>query len=228
MKKALPSRLCFQQDTNATGRAKDGRSKKHRPLCRPPEDWSEWVEFVSFAIHGRARWRLSVVMTGMLLAGGRRTVTSWLRAAGVRVLPLELVVAHAHRTVGLAGQPAVPLRPQRLAMGRSESPSVAQRPTQSLAPVDDAKRIFRPSAPQADPAKNPADTKIRRPTGVIDHTVLGKCRLASRSLADDGTPPQARVKLQSTVSTLLPLLLRSVSTSLSPSKKRSRPEPPVS
>jgi phenylpyruvate tautomerase PptA (4-oxalocrotonate tautomerase family) len=34
-------------------------------------------------LHARNRWRLPVLMTGMLLAGGRRTVTSWLRAAGV-------------------------------------------------------------------------------------------------------------------------------------------------
>lgn len=59
--------------------------RKHRPLCEPPGDWSEWVEFVSLGLHGRARWRLAVVMTGLLLAGGRRTVTSWLRAVGVRV-----------------------------------------------------------------------------------------------------------------------------------------------
>lgn len=59
--------------------------RKHRPLCQPPEEWSEWVEFVSLALHGRSRWRLAVVMTGILLAKGRRTVTSWLRAAGVRI-----------------------------------------------------------------------------------------------------------------------------------------------
>ena len=59
-------------------------SRKHRPICRPPVEWSEWVEYLSFAIHGRARWRLAVVLTGMLLAGGPRTVTSWLRAAGIR------------------------------------------------------------------------------------------------------------------------------------------------
>lgn len=59
--------------------------RKHRPLCRPPEDWSEWVEYLSLGVHGRSQWRLPVLMTGMLLASGRRTVTSWLRGAGVRV-----------------------------------------------------------------------------------------------------------------------------------------------
>lgn len=34
-------------------------------------------------LHGRSRWRLPVLMLGILFAGGRRVVTSWLRAAGV-------------------------------------------------------------------------------------------------------------------------------------------------
>ena len=32
-------------------------------------------------LHGRSRWRLPLVLTGLLLARGRRTVSSWLRAA---------------------------------------------------------------------------------------------------------------------------------------------------
>jgi hypothetical protein len=34
-------------------------------------------------LHARHRWRLPVLLVGMLFAGGRRTVTTWLRAAGV-------------------------------------------------------------------------------------------------------------------------------------------------
>jgi hypothetical protein len=34
-------------------------------------------------LHARNRWRLPVLLVGMLFAGGRRTVTTWLRAAGV-------------------------------------------------------------------------------------------------------------------------------------------------
>ena len=48
-----------------------------------PDQWSEWSEWLASGLHARNRWRLPVLMTGMLLAGGRRTVTSWLRAAGV-------------------------------------------------------------------------------------------------------------------------------------------------
>jgi phenylpyruvate tautomerase PptA (4-oxalocrotonate tautomerase family) len=48
-----------------------------------PEQWSEWSNWLAAGLHARNRWRLPVLMTGMLLAGGRRTVTTWLRAAGV-------------------------------------------------------------------------------------------------------------------------------------------------
>lgn len=48
-----------------------------------PQDWSEWSAWLSAGLHGRNRRRLAIVMVGMLFAGGRRTVTTWLRAAGV-------------------------------------------------------------------------------------------------------------------------------------------------
>lgn len=48
-----------------------------------PEQWSEWSDWLSAGLHARHRWRLPVLMMGILLASGRRTVTSWLRAAGV-------------------------------------------------------------------------------------------------------------------------------------------------
>ena len=48
-----------------------------------PEQWSEWSEWLAAGLHARSRWRLPVLLVGMLFAGGRRTVTTWLRAAGV-------------------------------------------------------------------------------------------------------------------------------------------------
>lgn len=53
--------------------------------CRwdPPQDWSEWSQWLAAGLHARNRWRLPVLLTGILFAGGRRTVTTWLRAAGV-------------------------------------------------------------------------------------------------------------------------------------------------
>ena len=48
-----------------------------------PEQWSEWSEWLAAGLHARNRWRLPVLFVGILFASGRRTVTTWLRAAGV-------------------------------------------------------------------------------------------------------------------------------------------------
>lgn len=48
-----------------------------------PEDWQEWVAWLTPALNSRTRWRLPVVLLGLLFARGRRTVTSWLRAQGI-------------------------------------------------------------------------------------------------------------------------------------------------
>jgi hypothetical protein len=50
---------------------------------RCPQEWSEWGEWLAAGLHGRCQWRLPVLLTGMLFALGRRTVASWLRAAGI-------------------------------------------------------------------------------------------------------------------------------------------------
>jgi hypothetical protein len=48
-----------------------------------PEEWLQWSEWLAAGLHGRNRWRFPVVLIGILFAQGRRTVTTWLRAAGV-------------------------------------------------------------------------------------------------------------------------------------------------
>lgn len=48
-----------------------------------PSQWDEWTEWLSAGLHGRNRWRLSVLLFGILFATGRRTVSTWLRAAGL-------------------------------------------------------------------------------------------------------------------------------------------------
>jgi hypothetical protein len=55
------------------------------PKCRweCPNQWAEWSEWLAAGLHARNRWRLSVLLMGILFAHGRRTVTTWLRAAGV-------------------------------------------------------------------------------------------------------------------------------------------------
>jgi len=48
-----------------------------------PNEWSEWSEWLSAGLHARNRWRLPLLVVGILFAQGRRTVTTWLRAAGL-------------------------------------------------------------------------------------------------------------------------------------------------
>lgn len=48
-----------------------------------PEEWSDWSQWLAAGLHARNRWRLPVLLVGILFAHGRRTVTTWLRAAGV-------------------------------------------------------------------------------------------------------------------------------------------------
>jgi hypothetical protein len=46
-------------------------------------DWRVWVLDLSRPLHRRLAWRLSVVVAGIILASGRRTASSWWRAARV-------------------------------------------------------------------------------------------------------------------------------------------------
>lgn len=55
------------------------------PGCRwtSPNDWTEWSQWLAAGLHARNRWRLPLLLIGILFAQGRRTVTTWLRAAGI-------------------------------------------------------------------------------------------------------------------------------------------------
>lgn len=48
-----------------------------------PTEWQQWVDWLAAGLHGRNRWRLSLVIMGIVFASGRRTVTTWLRAVGI-------------------------------------------------------------------------------------------------------------------------------------------------
>jgi hypothetical protein len=50
-----------------------------------PNEWAEWSQWLAAGLHARNRWRLPILLAGILFAHGRRTVTSWLRAAGVSI-----------------------------------------------------------------------------------------------------------------------------------------------
>jgi len=48
-----------------------------------PDFWQVTVTALSCVLHQRSQWRLTVILAAMLFARGRRTITSWLRAAGI-------------------------------------------------------------------------------------------------------------------------------------------------
>ena len=48
-----------------------------------PDFWHVMVVALSCILHQRSAWRLSQIFTSMLFAKGRKTITSWLRAAGI-------------------------------------------------------------------------------------------------------------------------------------------------
>jgi DDE superfamily endonuclease len=50
---------------------------------RTPQEWEDWSEWLSAGLHGRSRWRLAPLVMGVLFAGGRRVVASWIRTAGL-------------------------------------------------------------------------------------------------------------------------------------------------
>jgi len=52
-------------------------------LCLLPLLWQDCARGMACCLHGRHAWRLHVLLGGALFAKGRRTVTSWLRAAGI-------------------------------------------------------------------------------------------------------------------------------------------------
>jgi len=60
-----------------------GEPRMAKPNWQCPNDWAEWSNWLAAGLHARNRWRLSVLLMGILFAHGRRTVTTWLRAAGV-------------------------------------------------------------------------------------------------------------------------------------------------
>jgi DDE superfamily endonuclease len=48
-----------------------------------PAAWTPWIAALAQHLHARLAWRLAPLLLGLLFARGRRTVTSWLRAAGI-------------------------------------------------------------------------------------------------------------------------------------------------
>jgi hypothetical protein len=49
-----------------------------------PKEWKNRIEEISEKIHGRSKWRLGIILCGILFAQGKKTVTSWFKAAGIK------------------------------------------------------------------------------------------------------------------------------------------------
>lgn len=48
-----------------------------------PDSWQIITIAICSVLHQRSAWRLNIITTGIILAKGRKTVTSWFRAAGI-------------------------------------------------------------------------------------------------------------------------------------------------
>lgn len=48
-----------------------------------PDEWTAWMIALAAVLHQRSAWRLALLIAGIVFANGRRTITSWLRAAGI-------------------------------------------------------------------------------------------------------------------------------------------------
>lgn len=48
-----------------------------------PESWQVMLAALCGVLHQRSAWRLAVIFAGIIFAKGRKTITSWLRAAGI-------------------------------------------------------------------------------------------------------------------------------------------------
>ena len=117
-----------------------------------PEDWAEWSQWLAAGLHARNRWRLPVLLVGILFAQGRRTVTTWLRAAGVsHDLPrLLLLPGGTGRQEQIRRHPIAAVGPSDLAAAGSAAGGYRRHAHQALRPA--GRRGRHPSQTHAGPA----------------------------------------------------------------------------
>ena len=48
-----------------------------------PDSWQIMTIAIRSALHQRSAWRMSIIIAGIVFARGRKTITSWFRAAGI-------------------------------------------------------------------------------------------------------------------------------------------------
>jgi hypothetical protein len=125
------------------------------PEWQCPQEWSDWSAWLAAGLHGRCRWRLPVLLLGILFAQGRRTISSWLRAAGVSD---EFAVYYYF--IGSIGRKAKPLATRLAVLLLRHLPL----PERVLVALDDSPtKRYGPQVQGADlhrnPTPGPADQK---------------------------------------------------------------------
>jgi hypothetical protein len=123
---------------------------------RCPQEWSEWATWLATGLHGRCRWRLPILLGGMLFAQGRRTVTSWLRAAGI-----STDFSDYYYFIAAVGRKAKPIATRLLVLLLRRLPSgdrillaIDDTPTKRYGPKVQGAGIHH------NPAPGPADAKF--------------------------------------------------------------------
>src|SRR4030042_5842982 len=48
-----------------------------------PDNWQIMIIAICSVLHQRLAWRLNIIIAGIIFSRGRKTVTSWFRAAGI-------------------------------------------------------------------------------------------------------------------------------------------------
>jgi hypothetical protein len=127
-----------------------------RAFRRTPEDWSEWVEWLQAGLHSETRWRLPLVLVGMLLGRGRRTVTSWLRAAGLQAdySDYYYFIASIGRKSGVLATLLLRLLIRQLPLGERIILAIDDTPTRRYGPQVEGAGLHR------NPTSGPDDHKF--------------------------------------------------------------------
>ena len=120
-----------------------------------PSQWSEWSEWLAAGLHARNRWRLPVLLMGILFAHGRRTVTSWLRAAGIgdEFTDYFYFLASLGRKTESVGSRLFPLLLRSLPLPERLLAVIDDSPTKRYGPKVEGAGIHR------NPTPGPADQK---------------------------------------------------------------------
>ena len=119
-----------------------------------PQEWSEWMNWLAAGLHGRCRWRLPILLLGILFARGRRP---WPVGCGQR----GSVAASAVITTSSPPWDASPNRwPRNCFAALAE---VAHRRAAAAGPRRHSHQALRPEGPGAgihhNPTPGPADAK---------------------------------------------------------------------